>query len=161
MIRLAVLLALMGTMFGQTPEMRRWADHWSQEYGVEKELIYAVIEVESAWKPRAVSSAGAAGLMQLMPNTATMFGVQNRFDVSENIRGGVAYLAWLKQQCRGDRRLMLASYNAGLARVMRRGLSFESSTVRAYVDRVASVYRRNRWTALTQTASNSRERETP
>ncbi|MEO5923036.1 MAG: lytic transglycosylase domain-containing protein [Bryobacteraceae bacterium] len=143
MIRFLAALTFIATACGQTPEMRRWADHWSDEFGIERELVYAVIEVESAWNSRAVSSAGAIGLMQLMPATATTFRVRNRFDVSENIRGGVAYLAWLSQQCRGDWRLVLASYNAGLRRVMTSGLNFASPSVRAYVNKVA--YRRNRW----------------
>jgi soluble lytic murein transglycosylase-like protein len=143
MIRALAALAFIATTFGQTTEMRRWADHWSDEFGIERELVYAVIEVESAWNARAVSSAGAVGLMQLMPTTAAAFQVRNRFDVSENIRGGVAYLAWLSRQCHGDWRLVLASYNAGLRRVMTSGLKFGSPTVRAYVTKVA--YRRNRW----------------
>lgn len=143
MIRVVTLLTFIATTFGQTPEMRRWADHWSNEFGIERELVYAVIEVESAWNSRAVSTAGAVGLMQLMPGTAATFHVRNRFDISENIRGGVAYLAWLSHKCRGDWRLVLASYNAGLWRVMKSGLNFGSPSVRAYVSKVA--YRRNRW----------------
>jgi soluble lytic murein transglycosylase-like protein len=65
------------------------ANHWADHFGIEKELVHAVIEAESAWKPTAVSHAGAAGLMQLMPATAATFEVRNRFDVTENIRGGV------------------------------------------------------------------------
>lgn len=145
MIRLFAALTFIATAFGQTPEMLRWADHWSDEFGIERELVYAVIEVESAWNSRAVSSAGAAGLMQLMPSSAAAFHVRNRFDVSDNIRGGVAYLAWLSDQCRGDLRLVMASYNAGLQRVMESGLYFDSPSVLAYVSKVASAYRRIRW----------------
>ncbi|MCP5109621.1 MAG: lytic transglycosylase domain-containing protein, partial [bacterium] len=82
--------------FSQSTEARAWADYWAQEFGIERELVYAVIEVESAWNPRAVSSKGAVGLMQLMPETAAEFGVRDRFDPADNVRGGVAYLAWLK-----------------------------------------------------------------
>jgi soluble lytic murein transglycosylase-like protein len=131
-------------LLGQTAEARAWADHWADAYGLQRELVYAVIEVESGWNPSAVSSAGAAGLMQLMPDTAAAFGVRNRFDVAENIRGGVAYLAWLSAACRGDWRLVLASYNAGHTRVLRHGLSYDSEEVHAYVKRVAHIYRRNR-----------------
>jgi soluble lytic murein transglycosylase-like protein len=144
MIRALAALTFIATTFGQTTEMRRWADHWSDEFEIERELVYAVIEVESAWNALAVSSAGAVGLMQLMPATAAAFHVRNRFDASENIRGGVAYLAWLRDQCRGDWRLVLASYNAGFQRVMKSGLQFKSPPVAAYVSRVASSYRRNR-----------------
>ena len=143
-----MMMAVAAPCFGQSAEARRWADHWADHYGVERELVYAVIEVESGWNPRAVSSAGAAGLMQLMPDTAATFRVRNRFDVAENIRGGVAYLKWLAALCDGDRRLMLASYNAGQDRVLRRGLEFESDEVQVYVMRVAYLYRRNRWESM-------------
>jgi soluble lytic murein transglycosylase-like protein len=135
-------------LLGQSAEARQWADYWADSYGLQRELVYAVIEVESGWNPGAVSSAGAAGLMQLMPATAAMFGVRNRFDVAENIRGGVAYLAWLSATCGGDWRLVLASYNAGHTRVLRRGLNYDSEEVHGYVKRVANVYRRNRWETL-------------
>lgn len=124
------------------------ADHWADAYGIERELVHAVIEVESGGNPRAVSHAGAAGVMQLMPATAATFGVRNRFDPEENIRGGVAYLAWLRDRCGGDRRLILASYNAGHAAVLRRGLAYTSKDVQAYVERVAHLYRRNRWETI-------------
>jgi soluble lytic murein transglycosylase-like protein len=145
---LGLMMAVAAACFGQSAEARRWADHWADHYGVERELVDAVIEAESGWNPRAVSSAGAAGLMQLMPDTAATFGVRNRFDVAENIRGGVAYLKWLAALCGWDRRLMLASYNAGQDRVLRRGLEFESEEVQAYVARVAYLYRRNRWESI-------------
>lgn len=143
-----MMMAVAAPCFGQSAEARHWADHWATHYGVERELVYAVIEVESGWNPRALSSAGAAGLMQLMPDSAATFGVRNRFDVAENIRGGVAYLKWLATLCGGDRRLMLASYNAGQDRVLRRGLEFESEEVQVYVTRVAYLYRRNRWESM-------------
>src|SRR5262249_57483660 len=70
-----------------------WVDYYATAYRVPPELVHAIIEVESAWKGYAMSTKGAAGLMQLMPATAMTFGVTNRFDVQQNIRGGVAYLA--------------------------------------------------------------------
>jgi soluble lytic murein transglycosylase-like protein len=134
---------------GQSAEVRRWADHWAGEYGVERELVYAVIEAESGGDPRAISSAGAAGVMQLMPGTAAVFRVRNRFDVEDNVRGGVAYLAWLRDLCGGDRRLIIASYIVGQNRVLRFGLNFAySNDVHDYVTRVAYLYRRNRWETL-------------
>jgi soluble lytic murein transglycosylase-like protein len=147
---LLVWASLTCSLFGQTEEARQWADYWADAYGMHRELVYAVIEAESAWNPRAVSHAGAVGLMQLMPDTAVMFRVPNRFDISENIRGGVAYLAWLKGHCGGDARLIVASYNAGPDRVRRRGLKYDSEDVHAYVERVAYLYRRNRWETLLQ-----------
>ena len=89
--------------------------------------ICAVIEAESGGDPRAISSAGAVGVMQLMPDTAAVFRVRNRFDVEDNVRAGVAYLAWLRDLCGGDRRLIAASYIAGQNRVLRLGLNFAYS----------------------------------
>lgn len=140
-------MVLAGPSWGQIVA-RDLADHWADLYGLPRELVYAVIEAESAWDPYAVSKAGAVGLMQLMPDTAAMFGVRNRFDIAENTRGGVAYLAWLKERCGADWRLIVASYNAGHTRVLRRGLTYSSAEVHAYVARVAHLYRRNRWETL-------------
>lgn len=144
---LLLCMALAAPSWGQLAA-RDWADHWADVYDVPRELVYAVIEAESAWDPFAVSKAGASGLMQLMPDTAAMFGVRNRFDIAENTRGGVAYLAWLKERCGADWRLIVASYNAGHTRVLRRGLDYSSAEVLAYVSRVAHLYKRNRWETL-------------
>src|SRR5260370_7729360 len=70
----------------------QWADHYAAVYQVPCELVYSIIEIESAWNPRAVSTKGAVGLMQLMPASALTFGVANRFHIDHNIRGGVPYL---------------------------------------------------------------------
>jgi soluble lytic murein transglycosylase-like protein len=119
----------------------RCAAIYAYEYGVPVELVDAVIEVESGWNPYAVSSKGAAGLMQLMPMTAIRFGVRDRFDIDENIRGGVAYLAWLIRLFGDDLRLALAAYNAGESLILSRGLALSSPEVYQYVNRVAGVYR--------------------
>lgn len=76
-------------------------------------LVLAVISVESAGRVDVVSSAGAQGLMQLMPATAERFGVTDRLVAADNIRGGVAYLDWLLGHFEGDPVLALAGYNAG------------------------------------------------
>jgi soluble lytic murein transglycosylase-like protein len=124
------------------------ANYYADRYGVPRELVHAVIEVESAWQPHAVSPAGAVGLMQLMPATAATFGVRNRFRIEENVRGGVAYLAWLMSRFQGDLRLVTAAYFAGENRIAVRGLSYQSPEVYEYVSRVAKVYRRKRLEAL-------------
>ncbi len=90
-----------------------WADYYATAFRVPPELVHAIIEVESAWQAHAMSTKGAAGLMQLMPATAVTFGVTNRFDVQQNIRGGVAYLARLMKLFNGDLRLATAAYVAG------------------------------------------------
>ena len=104
----------------------------------------AVIDEESGWNPYAVSKKGAAGIMQLMPATAMRFGVRNRFVVQENIRGGVAYLAWLKQRFNGDLRLITAAYYVGESTISLRGLQYSSPDVQGYVRRVARRYRTRR-----------------
>jgi hypothetical protein len=81
--------------------------------GVHPDLVYAVAAVESAFNPRAISSKGALGLMQLMPETATRFGVADAFNPDDNVMGGARYLRHLLDLFRGDLRLALAAYNAG------------------------------------------------
>lgn len=81
--------------------------------GVEPNLLRAVIVVESGFNSRAVSKRGAVGLMQLMPETATRFGVSNRYDPRQNVRGGALYLGFLINRFRQNVRLALAAFNAG------------------------------------------------
>jgi soluble lytic murein transglycosylase-like protein len=85
------------------------------------ELVHSVIKVESNYNARAVSSKGAQGLMQLMPDTARRFGVANAFDPIDNIQGGARYLKYLLDLYKGDYRLALAAYNAGEGAVQRYG----------------------------------------
>ncbi|HSP07531.1 MAG TPA: transglycosylase SLT domain-containing protein [Acidobacteriota bacterium] len=85
----------------------------SPKYGVDPELVKAVIQVESNYDQRAVSRKGAKGLMQLMPDTAARYGVRSIFDPSQNIEGGVRYLKDLIALFNSDLRLTLAAYNAG------------------------------------------------
>ena len=85
----------------------------AERYGVPERLVQAVIRVESAFNPRAVSVKGAQGLMQLMPETATMLGVRNSFDPQQNIDGGVRHLRGLIDRFGNDLPLALAAYNAG------------------------------------------------
>jgi hypothetical protein len=85
----------------------------ARRHEVEPSLVDSVIRVESNYNPNAVSSAGAMGLMQLIPSTAKRFGVNNTFHPEQNIEGGVRYLKYLMQLYNGDERLALAAYNAG------------------------------------------------
>ena len=93
----------------------------SKDHGVEIALVHAVISAESGYNPSAVSRAGARGLMQLMPDTARRFGVQDIMDPTQNIRGGVAYLRELLTMFNGNLELTLAAYNAGENAVIRNG----------------------------------------
>jgi len=122
----------------------RCAEQYARVYQVPVELVLAVIEVESNWQPNAVSPKGAAGLMQLMPATAARFGVRNRFQIEDNIRAGVEYLAWLMRFFRGDLRLVTASYLVGESSIRSRGLEYSSPGVYRYVSRVARLYRAKR-----------------
>ena len=119
----------------------QWAEYYARVYQVPLELVASVIQVESNWNPYAVSDKGAAGLMQLMPETASRFGVLDRFDVEENIRGGVAYLAWLLRVFKGDLRLAVAAYFVGESQILLRGAAYSSRKAFEYVSRVARVYR--------------------
>lgn len=113
-------------------------DSCALQYGVEKSLIKAVIHAESGYNPNAVSRKGAQGLMQLMPKTAQGLKVRNSFDPEENIRGGVKYLRFLLDTCKGDVSLALAAYNAGLSRVAQYGGIPPYDETRNYVAKVLS-----------------------
>ena len=121
-----------------------WVQFYAARYRVPVELVEAIIDQESGWNPCLVSSKGAAGIMQLMPQTAIRFGVHNRFAVEDNIRGGVAYLAWLAGRFDGDFRLVTAAYYAGEEAIAARGLAYSSPDVHAYVSRIARGYRSRR-----------------
>jgi soluble lytic murein transglycosylase-like protein len=119
----------------------RCAVTYASAFEVPVELVDAVIRVESDWNPYAISSKGAEGLMQLMPDTAIRFGVEDRFNIEQNVRGGVAYLAWLIRLFRGDLRLAVAAYYVGESQILLRGLAYSSPQVFQYVSRVAQLYR--------------------
>jgi len=117
-----------------------WADYYSHAYGVPPAFVQAVIDIESAWQPYVVSAKGAAGVMQLMPPTAFRFGVSNRFQVEENIRGGIAYLAYLMQHFGGDLRLVAAAYYAGEQRIRGQGLQCADVEICHYVREVQRLF---------------------
>jgi hypothetical protein len=105
-------------------------------YGVPESLVAAVISVESDFNPRAVSSRGALGLMQLMPSTAALLGVRNAFDPGENVDAGARHLRDLLDRFANDVSLALAAYNAGAQAVVRHGGVPPYPETRAFVARV-------------------------
>lgn len=95
------------------PAFAREIRETAERYGVDSSLVEAVIRVESAFNPWAVSRKGAQGLMQLMPQTASALGVRDSFNPSQNIDGGVRHLRYLIDRYPGNLELALAAYNAG------------------------------------------------
>lgn len=111
----------------------------ADRHGLDRKLLHALVIVESAYRPDAVSPAGAGGLTQLMPGTAADLGVADRFDIEQNLSGGADYLA--RQLLRfGDLRLALAAYNAGPVRVARLGRVPDIEETRNYVVSVVDCY---------------------
>ncbi len=109
----------------------------SQKYGVERDLIRAVIKAESNYNPNAESQAGAVGLMQLLPSTADDMGVTDIYDPRENIFGGTRYLGMLLNRYAGNMERALAAYNWGPGNVERAPDRLPGET-RTYIQRVLS-----------------------
>ena len=104
-------------------------------------LLYSIMHQESSFKSRAMSYKGARGLMQLMPGTASRFGVANIWDPRQNIEGGARYMRFLLDLFSGDVRLALAGYNAGEGAVMKYGNQVPPySETREYVRRIGNRY---------------------
>lgn len=113
----------------------------AERHGMDPKLVKAVIAVESGWNPRAVSPKGAAGLMQLMPETARRYGVQDVFDPQENVEAGTRYLKWLIDLFRGNLQLALAAYNAGEEAVMKHNGVPPYPETQEYVPKVLGLLR--------------------
>src|SRR5213593_2648363 len=121
-------------------EFRELITRTALTHGIHPDLVFAVAAVESNFNVRAVSEKGAQGLMQLMPDTATRFGVADPFNPAENVLGGVRYMRYLLDLFKGDSRLAVAAYNAGENVVLaNRGVPPYPET-RRYVERVLRMF---------------------
>ncbi|OED35563.1 hypothetical protein AB833_29700 [Chromatiales bacterium (ex Bugula neritina AB1)] len=114
---------------------------YAREYRVDSKLVKAVVKNESCFDRKAVSSAGAEGLMQLMPPTAKSLGVTDSFNAEQNLRGGIQYLSELMAMYDNNLRLALAAYNAGPGTVKKYdGIPPYPETQR-YVEKVMKSYK--------------------
>lgn len=109
-------------------------------YGLDPNLVFAVIEEESGYDARLVSEKEAAGLMQLIPETAARFNVTDPFQPEQNLRGGMKYLRWLLATFNGDVTLTLAAYNAGEGAVLRWGGTPPYRETKRFLERVQARY---------------------
>lgn len=113
---------------------------YSKQYRIDSNLVKSIITAESCFRVKALSHAGAQGLMQLIPATADRFGVKNSYDPKQNIRGGVKYLRFLHDYFNGDLKKMIAGYNAGEGAVTRyKGIPPYKETIQ-YVKNVLLTY---------------------
>ena len=112
----------------------------ARQYNVPADLIHSIIRAESAYDSHAISPKGAVGLMQLMPETATQYGVSDRFDATENITGGVKYLKDLCKLFSGNTAKVLAAYNAGQEALKKFNGIPPYAETREYIRRVMASY---------------------
>jgi hypothetical protein len=129
---------------GARPDLKQQYDPivqtYARRFSVPADLIHSIIKAESNYDSRALSPKGAAGLMQLMPETAAQYGVEDRFDPDENIRGGVKYLKDLIKLFSGNTAKVVAAYNAGQEALKKfNGIPPYAETVE-YIRRVMASY---------------------
>ena len=125
----------------QIEQIEQLVRRLAPQYAVDPQLALAVVSVESAFNPTAVSPKNARGLMQLIPETAERFGVKKVFSPAENIKGGLAYLRWLLAFFKGEVRLVAAAYNAGERAVEKyRGIPPYPET-QDYVRKITRLYK--------------------
>jgi soluble lytic murein transglycosylase-like protein len=128
----------------QAGDLRTLAAQAAARYGLDPQLVLAVVAVESNFEPRAVSPRGAQGLMQLMPGTAESLGVRDALDPAANLDAGARHLLSLLDFYRGDLRRALAAYNAGVGAVSRHGGVPPYRETQEYVKKVLRLYQVSR-----------------
>jgi soluble lytic murein transglycosylase-like protein len=124
----------------------------SKDHGVDPQLVAAVMKVESNYNRRAKSSAGALGLMQLIPETGKRFGVSDFYNPMQNIEGGVRYLKFLSDMFPGNIPLILAAYNSGENRVARLNRVPAIKETQDYVRKIQAIYKPSNSSALAAAA---------
>ena len=112
----------------------------AEKYNLEASLIHSIIRTESNYDPHCISSKGALGLMQLMPETARIYGVGNPLEPRDNIEGGVRYLKDLINLYNGRTRFVLAAYNAGQTAVKKYGGIPPYPETKNYIEKVMTSY---------------------
>ncbi|UCE23089.1 MAG: lytic transglycosylase domain-containing protein [Candidatus Aminicenantes bacterium] len=115
-------------------------DSIAKNYGLESSLIHSIIRTESNYDPNAVSSKGAVGLMQLMPETAEKYGVEDLYDPRQNILGGVKYLSDLINSFGRKTDYVLAAYNAGHNAIKKYGGIPPFPETRRFIQKVKTTY---------------------
>lgn len=121
-------------------------DKYSQKYGVDKNLVLAIIKQESNFNPNAVSSAGAKGLMQLMDFNSEAYGLTNPYDIDQNIEAGVKHIKSYLDMYNGNLEMALMAYNGGPGTMERRGVNSASDLYKMpqetqnYVPNVLAYY---------------------
>jgi soluble lytic murein transglycosylase-like protein len=130
-----------GSSLSETPAyIHGLIEQTADQHQVDRDLIRAVVQVESNYNPLAVSPKGAMGLMQLIPGTARRFGVANVFDPVQNLDGGTRYLKYLMEMFDGDLELSLAAYNAGENAVSRFRRVPAIPETRNYLRKINAIY---------------------
>lgn len=129
-----------GKILVKDPQVAKLIQKYAKQHGVDPKLVQAMIRQESGFNPIAVSPKGAMGLMQLMPETAASLGVEDPFDVEQNIKGGIRFLKSCLQRFDQNLPLALAAYNAGPGRVVEHQGVPPFKETHTYVKKIVQEY---------------------